>query len=283
MSRSEGAHGPRPGDPTRAADGAGGPLRRALAAICARLLEPRAYERLCFGRLRDYARERVGLSARQLQDLAHAHRAFATLPRLEQEVRAARGLSESALDAEAEVLRVHVSLHCTPAVREQWLLAREFAERVSGQRLREDEALECVTAEALSAVAIDADPIGEPVTVSRGPGVTAVPDEPPLDKCVRAPAPDAPAAAAASLDRWLRAAVQLEQTLDAEIAPLLRIVTCRHWEWDAAYWKLTDFAAERLGMSASKARALLRAETGRPVSESEAFSAMLAHALTTWT
>ncbi len=293
---------------------ANGPLRRTLAAICARLLDTQAIERLCYARLRDYARERVGLSARQLQDLAHAHRAFATLPgleralvanelpwskvrllvrvatpadeeawidrarrvstrRLEQEVRALRGPAEGALDAEAEPPRVHVTLHCTPAAREQWLLAREFAERVSGQRLREDEALEWVTAEALSAVAIDASRLGEPEPVSRSADAVAVCDEPPLDKCVRAPASETPASAsldplltdlddadAFELDRRLRAAIRREQTLDAAIAPLLRIVTCPHYEWNTAYWKLTDFAAEQLGMSASKARALLRVE-----------------------
>jgi hypothetical protein len=296
---------------------AAGPLRRTLAAICARLLDTQAFERLCFARLRDYARERVGLSARQLQDLAHAHRAFATLPgleralvanelpwskvrllvrvatpedeaawidrarrvsvrRLEQEVRAVRGPAEGALDAEAEPPRVHVSLHCTPAVREQWLLAREFAERVSGQRLREDEALEWVTAEALSAVSIEASRIAEPEpAVAARPVDTASDATPPLDKCVRAPVPEALASAAAAvdpllaglddadafeLDRRLRAAIRREQTLDAAIAPLLRIVTCPEYEWRGAYWKLTDFAAEQLGMSASKARALLRIE-----------------------
>lgn len=43
-----------------------GPLRRVLAAIAARLVATRAWERLCYTRLSDYARERPGLSARQL-------------------------------------------------------------------------------------------------------------------------------------------------------------------------------------------------------------------------
>lgn len=54
-----------------------------LAAVAARLLDARAYEPLCYARLGDYARERAGLSARQLQDLARTHRALAGLPRLE--------------------------------------------------------------------------------------------------------------------------------------------------------------------------------------------------------
>src|SRR5690606_2697956 len=60
-----------------------GPLRRVLAAIAARLLETRGWERLCYARLGDYARERAGISARQLQDLARTHRALARLPALE--------------------------------------------------------------------------------------------------------------------------------------------------------------------------------------------------------
>jgi hypothetical protein len=59
------------------------PLRRSLAAIAARLVAKRAWERLGFVRLGDYARERAGLSARQLQDLAHVDAALARLPGIE--------------------------------------------------------------------------------------------------------------------------------------------------------------------------------------------------------
>ena len=59
------------------------PLRRSLAAIAGRLVAKRAWERLGFVRLGDYAREQVGLSARQLQELAHVDEILARLPRLE--------------------------------------------------------------------------------------------------------------------------------------------------------------------------------------------------------
>lgn len=59
------------------------PLRRSLAAIAARLVAKRAWERLGFVRLGDYAREWAGLSARQLQDLAHVDAALARLPAIE--------------------------------------------------------------------------------------------------------------------------------------------------------------------------------------------------------
>ncbi len=60
-----------------------GPLRRALAAVAGWVVASRAHERLGFARLRDFAVERVGLSARSLQDLARVDAALARLPRLE--------------------------------------------------------------------------------------------------------------------------------------------------------------------------------------------------------
>jgi hypothetical protein len=68
------------------------------------------------------------------------------------------------------------------------------------------------------------------------------------------------AADAFDLDRRLRLAVRLEQTLDAAIAPLLRRVTSPEYEWRGDYCALASYAREQLGMSASKARALLRLE-----------------------
>jgi hypothetical protein len=55
---------------------AGAPLRRSTAAIAGRIVAIRAWERLGFARLRDYAVERVGISGRQLQDLAHVDAAL---------------------------------------------------------------------------------------------------------------------------------------------------------------------------------------------------------------
>jgi hypothetical protein len=60
-----------------------GPLRRTLAAVAGRLVTPRAWERLGFARLRDYAVERAGHSARSLQDLARVDAALAGLPQVE--------------------------------------------------------------------------------------------------------------------------------------------------------------------------------------------------------
>ena len=308
---------------------AGRPVRRALAAVAARLVTTRAYEPLCYARLGDYARERAGLSARQLRDLAHVHAALVALPRLdralvagelpwskvrlvvrvaseadveawiararalpirllEQEVRlhaervrAADASSvgaggAGAFDPGEDVPCTRVALACTPAVREKWSLARELAERVAGQRLRAEDALEWVTAEACSAAAI-------------GPWLTAGPCSPPVrargehegdladtaavarEACARA-LPSAPCPLAGALtdglehadafeiDRRLREAIRIEQRLDAAIAPLLRIVTSPEHEWTGLYHSLAAFAAEQLGMSPARARALLRIE-----------------------
>ena len=146
-----------------------GPLRRVLAAIAERLIATKAHERLCYSRLSDYARERPGLSARQLQELARVHRALARLPALERALlanelpwskvrlvtRVATEHDEGAWIARALVMptrrleqevreRSHlepedpddappeqrITVRCTPAVREKWSLAREMAERV---------------------------------------------------------------------------------------------------------------------------------------------------------
>jgi hypothetical protein len=67
----------------KALAGCQGPLRRALAALAGRFVAQRAWERLGFVRLRDYACERLGLSERQLQELAAVDAALRDLPALE--------------------------------------------------------------------------------------------------------------------------------------------------------------------------------------------------------
>lgn len=302
---------------------AAGPLRHALAAIAARILDTRAYEPLCYARLGGYARERAGVSARQLQALARTHRALRGLPQLEQALLAnelpwsrvrllarvatpqdeeewialggalsvrqlereiaARASPESRGDSEGEPEDadhlMRVTIRCSPAVREKWLRAREMAERVAGQRLRAEEAIEWITAEACSALAISpaagdpgdadgespAEALGEAADDDDGAG------GPRGDPASNAPAVPVPAAVAAltvdlenadpfELDRRLCGAVAIEQRLDAAMAPLLRVVVSPEYEWEHRYQTLETYATEQLGMSASKARALLRVE-----------------------
>jgi len=289
-----------------------GPLRRVLAAIAARLVATRAYERLCYARLGDYAREQPGISARQLQELARVHAALERLPALEHalvanalpwsKVRAvarvataedehawvarARALSIPRLEAEiresagspraAEAQETapprQVAVRCTPAIREAWSAVREVAQRVAGERLRNADVLEAVIAEGFSAVSIDpafADDRPEPRSRRRHETEALWREEPPAARRARPrPLPHAVAslatgldeADACELDRRLRRAVRLEQTLDATIAPLLRVVRSPDHEWSDAYRTLSRYAPDALGMSARKARALLRLE-----------------------
>lgn len=281
-----------------------GPLRRVLAQIAERLIATKAHERLCYARLSDYARERPGVSARQLHDLARVHRALAELPVLERalvsnelpwsKVRLLARVA-SAEDVEAWIARAsglstrqleqmvrkdaqgveeledsepttRVSVRCTLAVREQWDRVHELAERVAGQRLRSGDVLELVVAEVCSAVSVH-------TTCAETEGETPLPDDADAGtaaaRCARVPALPHPIAAlsdsledadAFELDRRLCQTIALEQTLDAEIAPLLRRVSCAEYEWRSQYCPLQSYARDRLGVSASKARALLRVE-----------------------
>lgn len=292
--------------------GALGPLRRLLAAIAERLIATKAHERLCYARLSDYARERPGLSARQLQELARVHRALAGLPalesallanelpwskvrliarvateeneddwiararvmptrRLEQEVRESTPGFERQDPGDAQPEK-RVTVRCTPAVREKWGMVRELAERVAGQRLRGGEALELVAAEVFSAISIDpafAVMPGEESSRPRSEAMgsrereaapTARARSRGLPRSIASLAAGLEEADAFELDRRLRLAVRLERTLDAAISPLLRVVTSAEYEWSGDYCALPTYAREQLGMSASKARALLRLE-----------------------
>ena len=60
-----------------------GPLRAVLARIAWRLVWLRAWERLGFARLSDYATECLGLSARSVRSLAEVGLRLAASPRLE--------------------------------------------------------------------------------------------------------------------------------------------------------------------------------------------------------
>jgi hypothetical protein len=291
-----------------------GPLRRALAAIAARWVATRAFERLGYARASDCARERVGLSARQLQELARAHRAFASLPALERAlvtnalpwskvrllvrlaaeadvdawIARARAMPTRRLEHEVRSASRHpqpderdesrperrVAVRCTPAVREKWSVVREVAERVAGERLRDGEVLELVAAEAFSALSIDPVFAEDPEQGRALDGLRAAVDaseEQEGASAARAGAPRLPHAVASlvagleeadafELDRRLRRAVELEQTLDAAIAPLLRVLRCADYEWSDRYRTLSTYARDELGMSPRKARALLRLE-----------------------
>jgi hypothetical protein len=123
------------------------PLRRALLALAGRLVAIRGWERLGFARLRDYAVERLGLSARSLQDFAYVDRALGELPRLERAF-VSGDLSWSKLRLLARV--------ATGKDEGRWL---ERARALSVRAL--EHAVRRVDLGALESGAAEADPEGE--------------------------------------------------------------------------------------------------------------------------
>lgn len=305
----------------------GGALRRALAALAARLVAGRAYEPLGYARLGDYARERLGLSARMLQELARVDASLAALPGLETALavgrlpwskvrliaRCASAENESFFIARAEHMSVralerelravargalegggacdeegasldpveHIALRVPARVAFKWQRMRRHAAQVAGESAPAATVLEWVTAEVLaglpeSLLESDVDesdgvaPVGVAEGESRGAANACARHgdaEPPggegsnaVPAFLRSLVEGLEALDPFGLDTRLRRVIRLEQRRDTELAPLLRVVTdCEH-EWRCCYQTRDAYARERLGMSARKARALLRLE-----------------------
>ncbi len=86
--------------------------RRVLGLLADRFLSLRGYERLGFARIGDYSTERLGWSARQLQDIARVSRLLTGLPQIEQAFLSGRvGWTK---------VRLLVSL-ATPSDEDRWL------------------------------------------------------------------------------------------------------------------------------------------------------------------
>ena len=103
--------------------GTAAPLRRALARIAGRAVAARIWEPLGFARAADYARERLGLSGRELLDLARVDAALASLPALDAALSSGRvGWTKARL-----LCRV-----ATPADETRWL---DVAARLSAAAL----------------------------------------------------------------------------------------------------------------------------------------------------
>src|SRR5437870_1116077 len=96
--------------------------RRVLGRLARAFLQRRAHQRLGFVRLDDYARERLGLSGRELQDLARVVERLDALPAV------ARAFGDGALSWSHLRLLVAVA---TPETETAWL-ARARAETVRG-------------------------------------------------------------------------------------------------------------------------------------------------------
>ncbi len=128
----------------------GAPLRRVLAALAGRLVATHSWDRLGYVRLRDYAVEQLGLSARQVQDLAHVDRELRRLPRI-----------ETAFVA-GKITWTKARLLCriaTPEGEEPWL---DLAQRLTARALaREVRAVDARSLEAGGVPETDEDGVEE--------------------------------------------------------------------------------------------------------------------------
>src|SRR5207248_6414268 len=158
--------------------------RRVLGRLARTFLAGRYHHRLGFARLSDYTRERLGLSARQVQDLARVAERLESLPAVAAAFAAgdlswtqtrllataatpdsehewlalARGRTVRALEALVahppadpdERRRLRFSLRCPRRVRGRWRQAIELARRMAGSELSLAQAAEVIAAEAQS-------------------------------------------------------------------------------------------------------------------------------------
>jgi hypothetical protein len=278
-----------------AAEGRG---RHLLGRLAARLLDRRGHHRLGFVRLADYARERLGRSGREVQELARVARGLARLPvvsgalaagdiswshaRLlvglatpeterewvsravglgvrELAVAARRDADEAAPDDGEPRARFHVG--CPRPVRRLWRRTAELASRMAGASLPAWRAAEAIVAES----------------VADGFPLEARPR-----RAARDPAPEPAAAWAAlrdgadpfaslaedaerlsdphQLDASLRAVLHVLQRLDAELGETLTAFAERRLYRVFGLPTLEAYVRERLGCSVRRARALIAIE-----------------------
>jgi len=266
--------------------------RRVIGRLARPFLRRRAHVRLGFIRIDDYARERLGVSGRELQELGrvsrrleelpHVSRAFAegalswshvrllasiATPDDEAEwVARARTLSVRALaaprDPDDEAIdgepSVRFRLRCPRRVRRLWHHANEYASRMSGTRLAAWRAAEVIAAEgSASAAVLDVRPAVRPCAASP-------PDDVPWEAIAEALPDDvarlafmADALDPFQLDARLAAAVRALQRIDFQTGRLLRLVADRRLHHAYGFRTLADYVRDRLGCSQRRARALL--------------------------
>ncbi len=281
-------------------------------------------ERLGYPVLEVYARERLGISLRQLRELARVGRALPELPEIErallsgalvwakvvllcrvasqddelQWIALARSLPVAALAREVRSVdrrasrleaaaegapagegdastsrdsepRRSLRLAVTAPLRAKWYATRQLAQRVEGRRLSPADFAEILIAEVISAMPSAAGETREADVEherrrARSPvRDAALPNEP-----LRAVPSVSPEIAAWSqgidqldafaLDARLRQAVRLEARSDARLAALLlELAGTRAWR-DLGFQGFATYAAERAGLSPSRASVLLR-------------------------
>jgi len=226
--------------------------RRVLGRLARTFLADRYHNRLAFARLGDWTRERLGLSARQVQDLARVAERLESLPAIAAAFAAGdlswtqtRLLATAATpDSEGEWLalardrtvralealvarppadpderhRLRFSLRCPRRLRARWRQAVELARRMAGSELPLAAAAEVIAAEGLSAAPAPVDdcplrePPPEPVDTPAHPGWSAV--EVPIAEDVEKLLQLGPAGDPFMIDERLRVARRAMQRID---------------------------------------------------------------------
>jgi hypothetical protein len=299
--------------------------RWVLGRIGAAFLRRRAHHRLGFARLGDYTRERLGISGRELQTIAHVVTAMERLPKIraafergevswaqarilvdvatidtEEEwlsraagrtVRALAALckaegcgaaggddhDEDARDSIEREPRARFRVSCPRRASSRWRRAVELARRMSGDELSAWQAAEAIAAEGLSAKQFDVErldvsPIEQPAP--RDPRDRDDRDEllvaiPALDwtavseaipELVEALAEDVDDADAFALDDRMRRVLRSIARVDWQLGRLLRLFLDMRLHELAGFRSAGEYARDRLGMSARKARALVHLE-----------------------
>jgi hypothetical protein len=274
--------------------------RRVLGRLARSLLQRHGHHKLGFARLGDYARERLGLSAREVQELARVADGLDGLPEIarafeqgslswthvrllvtvataETEARwlaTARGctvrrleaiITGGTLDSDGAIdgePRVRFWLRCPRRVRALWREAAELASRMSGEELPVWRAAEAIGAEGLSSAA--ALEVPEPPRAHSSPAE----GEPVVWAAVDAAVPaDVEALLLGAdylspfvLDGRLRAALRAMQRIDFQTGHLLRLVADRRLYRWLGFASLAVYVRERLGISTRKGRALVALE-----------------------
>jgi hypothetical protein len=285
-------------------------LRRALTRVAAAIVAVRGWERLGHARAGDYAVEFLGISGRELRDLATVGRALGELPMLDAAFQAgeigwtqlrllcrvataedeehwlalAKSLTARALSREVHAVdrrarepivfegedddrRVAVVLRLTPRTRARWWSTRQVASRVAGRALSHGAFAEVLAAEVLSAVPVEIEDAEKTAPGRAGEAagrscLLRLPPLPPPPFCagIDALERDLDTADAFELDRRLRRAVRMEARHLARMAALLEDVVVRGLHRNLGFRSVDAYAEDRLGMAASRARALLRIE-----------------------
>ncbi len=267
-------------------------LRLILGSVARELLQRRGYRRLGFVRLADFARERLGVSARWLEDVASVAARLDDLP----EIRTAfqggeltwtqlrllvRGSREGrdegpGLDPEDALVDgeppVVLRVACPSRLRALWRRACELASRMAGGSLAAWEAAEIVAAEGIA---------GRPAGVSVGDRVLlaflrlarrskrssgSVTQDPPCSTTSPSlmPAPLMPLPPLTSdpseLDAQLRDVMSRLRRVEPEIGRLLRVLVEHRLYRSLGSRSLEEYARERLGLSLRKVWALVKVE-----------------------